>query len=42
MMSRFGMGNCVGSYVIFINIGNSGGRARILGKITSSVLGMLT
>lgn len=41
-MSRFGMGNFVGSYVIFINIGNRGGRVSILGKITSSVLDMLT
>lgn len=42
MMSISGMGNCIGSWAISINIGNNGGRASFRGKIMSSVLDMLT
>lgn len=41
VVSRFGMDNGVGSYVIFTHIWNNEGRADFRGKIMSSALDML-
>lgn len=41
MIFRFGMGICVSVDVIFINIGNKGGKVGFRGKIVNLVLDML-